>query len=48
MHYDIEFKPRATKDLKPLSQSERARIVFKVEGRSLVIYRVMHRGEAYR
>ena len=82
MQYDIEFKPRALKDLKALSPRERARIVakveglqnglvsdvkrltnftpeyrlrvgdyrvlFEIEGESLVIYRVMHRGEAYR
>ncbi len=82
MHYDIEFKPRAIKDLKSLTPRERVRIVakveglqndlagdvkrltnftpefrlrvgdyrvlFEVEGESLVIYRVMHRGEAYR
>ena len=32
MHYDIEFKPRAMKDLKALPARERARIVAKVEG----------------
>lgn len=32
MLYDIEFKPRALKDLKALSLRERARIVAKVEG----------------
>lgn len=82
MRYDIEFKPRAIKDLKTLPPRERDRIVAKVEGlqnglvgdvkrltnftpeyrlrvgdyrvlfeiedKSLVIYRVMHRGEAYR
>lgn len=82
MHYDIEFKPRAIKDLKVLAAHERSRIVakveglqhnlagdvkrltnftpeyrlrvgdyrvlFEVEGEKLIIYRVMHRGEAYR
>jgi len=82
VHYDIEFKPRAMKDLKALPPRECARVVakveglqndlagdvkrltnftpefrlrvgdyrvlFEVEGGSLVIYRVMHRGEAYR
>lgn len=82
MHYDIEFKPQAMKDLKALPPRERARIVvkveglqndlagdvkhltnftqefrlpvgnyrvlFEVEGGSLVIYRAMHRGKAYR
>jgi len=82
VRYDIEFKPRAIKDLKTLPPRERARIVakveglqdglvgdvkrltnftpefrlrvgnyrvlFEVDGGSLVIYRVMHRGEAYR
>lgn len=32
MHYDIEFKPRAMKDLKALVPRERARIIVKVEG----------------
>ncbi|MDC8449431.1 MAG: hypothetical protein OJF50_002042 [Nitrospira sp.] len=82
MRYDIEFKPRAIKDLKTLPPHERDRIMakvqglrndlagdvkrltnftpefrlrvgnyrvlFEVDGGSLVIYRVMHRGEAYR
>lgn len=82
MRYDIEFKPRAMKDLKALTPHERDRIMakveglqydlagdvkrltnftpefrlrvgnyrvlFEVDGGSLVIYRVMHRGEAYR
>jgi mRNA interferase RelE/StbE len=30
--YDIEFKPRAIKDLKTLAPRERVRIVGKVEG----------------
>jgi mRNA-degrading endonuclease RelE of RelBE toxin-antitoxin system len=32
VQYDIEFKPRAIKDLKALPPRERARIVAKVEG----------------
>lgn len=32
MHYDIEFKPRAMKDLKALAPRERVRILVKVEG----------------
>lgn len=32
MHYSIEFKPRAIKDLKALTAHERSRIVAKVEG----------------
>jgi mRNA interferase RelE/StbE len=32
VHYSIEFKPRAFKDLKALTAHERARIVAKVEG----------------
>jgi mRNA interferase RelE/StbE len=82
VHYDIEFKPRAMKDLKALPPRERIRIMakveglqndlagdvkhltnftpefrlrvgdyrvlFEVEGGSLVIYRVMHRGDVYR
>lgn len=82
MQYNIEFKPRAIKDLKALTLREREKIVakvealqtnlagdvkrrtnftpeyrlrvgdyrvlFEIEGENLVIYRVMHRGEAYR
>ena len=31
MHYQIEIKPRALKDLKALSKADRGRIVAKVE-----------------
>mgnify|MGYP001305088541 CR=1 FL=1 len=82
MRYDIEFKPRAIKDLKALPPRERDRIMakveglqndlagdvkrltnftpefrlrvgnyrvlFEVDGGSLIIYRVVLRGEAYR
>lgn len=82
MHYDLEFKPRAMKDLKALAPRERVRIIVKVEGLQndlagdvkrltnftpeyrlrvggyrvlfeieesvLIIYRILHRGEAYR
>lgn len=31
MHYDIEFKPRAIKDLKVLAPRDRGRVLAKVE-----------------
>jgi len=82
MTYEIEFKPRAFKDLKALPKSTRRRIVdkiegladdlagdvkhltgftpeyrlrvgefrvlFEVEGKTVVLYRVLHRKDAYR
>ena len=81
MDYQIEFKPRAVKDLKdlPKAHSRRVmariealrhdlagdvkkltnftpeyrlrvgdyRVLFEVEGGSVVVYRVLHRREAY-
>ena len=82
MSYQIEFKPRALKDLRSLPESDRQRVVsasealksglignvkkltnftpeyrlrvrnyrvlFEIEGRAVVIYRVLHRKDAYR
>ncbi len=82
MNYQIEFKPRAIKDLKALPVVERRRVVakaealqadlagdvkkltnftpeyrlrvgnyrvlFEVEGATVVIYRVLHRKDAYK
>jgi mRNA interferase RelE/StbE len=82
MEYDVQFKPRAVKDIKRLPTrvqsrilakveemsdnlkgdvkrlSESAyeyrlrvgdyRVLFEVEGKSIVIYRIRHRREAYR
>ena len=81
MNYQIEFKPRAVKDLKDLPKSHYRRVLakiealqqnlagdvkkltnftpeyrlrvgdyrvlFEVEGSSVVVYRVLHRREAY-
>lgn len=81
MKYDIEFKPRALKDLKALPAGEARRIIAKIEvlcdglagdvkkltnftpeyrlrvgnyrvlfevaGRTVTIYRVLHRKDAY-
>jgi mRNA interferase RelE/StbE len=80
--YEIEFKPRALRDLRDLPESDKQRIfvnigalqagltgdvkkltnftpeyrlrvgtyrvLFEIEGRSVIIYRVLHRKEAYR
>jgi mRNA interferase RelE/StbE len=82
MIYEVEFKPRALKELKNLPPRERERIVlmtealhnnlagdvkrltnftpeyrlrvgeyrilFEVEGKKIVIYRIRHRKDAYR
>jgi len=82
MNYQIEFKPRALKDLKALPGSEHRRIVakaealqkdlaggvkkltnftpeyrlrvgnyrvlFEVDGEKVIIYRVLHRKDAYK
>jgi mRNA interferase RelE/StbE len=82
MTYEIEFKPRAFKDLAALPKSTRRRIVakiegltddlagdvkrltnftpeyrlrvgdyralFEIEGNKLIMYRVLHRKDAYR
>jgi mRNA interferase RelE/StbE len=82
MNYQIEFKPRAVKDLKNLSLENRRRIaekiavlendlsgdvkrltnftpeyrlrvgdyrvLFEIESQRVIIYRVVHRREAYR
>jgi mRNA interferase RelE/StbE len=82
MDYQIEFKPRAVKDLQDLSLENRRRIagkiaalendlsgdvkrltsftpeyrlrvgdyrvLFEIEGQRVIIYRVVHRREAYR
>lgn len=81
MNYDVEFKPRALKDLKSIDASEARRIItkvealrndlsgdvkrltnftpefrlrvgdyrvlFEVEGDTVIIYRVRHRRDAY-
>ena len=81
MNYQIEFKPRAVKDLKDLPKAHYRRVLakiealqqnlagdvktltnftpefrlrvgdyrvlFEVEGSSVVVYRVLHRREAY-
>jgi len=80
--YEIEFKPRALRDLRDLPEADKRRIfvniealqagltgnvkkltnftpeyrlrvgtyrvLFEIEGRSVIIYRVLHRKEAYR
>ena len=82
MSYEIEFKPRALRDLRDLPEADKRRIfvniealqagltgnvkkltnftpeyrlrvgtyrvLFEIEGRSVIIYRVLHRKEAYR
>jgi len=82
MKYEIEFKPRAIKDLLALPKSTRRRIVAKIEGltegltgdvkrltnftpeyrlrvgnyrvlfevdeRKIIVYRILHRKDAYR
>ncbi|MBI5594252.1 MAG: type II toxin-antitoxin system RelE/ParE family toxin [Deltaproteobacteria bacterium] len=82
MKYDIQFKPRASKDIEVLSRPIQTRILakieqmsnnlkgdvkqltdftpeyrlrvgdyrvlFEIEGRTIIIYRVRHRKEAYR
>ncbi|MCX5647145.1 MAG: type II toxin-antitoxin system RelE/ParE family toxin [Phycisphaerae bacterium] len=82
MKYDVQFKPRAVKDIqgiatrmqsrvlariqemsddlqgdvKRLSESTHEyrlrvgdyRVLFEIEGRSIVVYRIRHRREAYR
>ena len=82
MNYQIDFKPRAVKDLKRLPPQENRRIVkkieamqsdltgdvkrltnftpeyrlrvgdyrvlFEIEGQTVVIYRVLHRKDAYK
>jgi mRNA interferase RelE/StbE len=82
MTYEIEFKPRALKDLQALPKSTQQRIVvkiegladnlagdvkhltnftpeyrlrvgdyrvlFEVEGNNLIMYRILHRKDAYR
>lgn len=81
MNYQVEFKPRAVKDLKDLPKAQYRRVLakiealqqdlagdvkkltnftpeyrlrvgdyrvlFEVEGSSVVVYRVLHRREAY-
>jgi mRNA interferase RelE/StbE len=81
MNYEIEFKPRALKDLQGLPRSAQRRILakieglrddlagdvkrltdytpeyrlrvgdyrvlFEVEGRAVVVYRILHRKDAY-
>ena len=82
MIYEVEFKPRALKDLKALPESARRRVIakiealrndlagdvkrltnftheyrlrvgdyrvlFEVEGRRIIVYRIIHRKDAYR
>jgi len=81
MNYQIEFKPRAVKDLKALSAAQHRqvvekiealqkdlvgdvkkltdhtpeyrlrvgnyRVLFEVDGNSVVVYRILHRKDAY-
>ncbi len=45
MTYRVELKPKAEKDLKDLAPPERKRVV---AGERVIVYRILHRREAYR
>ena len=58
MAYDIQFKPKAIKDVESLSAHIQKRILTRIEdmsndlkgieGKTIIIYRIRHRREAYR